>query len=141
MDAMLNLDAPVLYQGRKWTPKYRSLPFELSLTGSQEARNNRITMFGDGPFLLQTLTYVSTGAFKIKLYDGSDKAWTLGQQGGSSDYVRIECIAGDGSLPFLFDPQIVIPVNGLIGFDLLELTTSTNLVNLLFGGAVLLPAE
>lgn len=141
MDPILNLDAPVLYQGRKWTPKFRVFPFELSLTGSQEARNNRITIPGDGPYALQAMTRVSTGAFKIRLYDGSDKAWTLGQQGGSNDYVRDACIFGDGSLPFLVDPAIVIPANGLIGFDLLELTTATNLVNLTFIGAVLLPAE
>ncbi len=138
---LIDLDAPVKYQGRHWVPKWRTHSFELSLTGNAEARGNQVNIYSDGPFMLQAATYVSTGAFKIRLYDGSDKSWTLGSQGGSSDYVRAENILGTGSLPFLFDPFIVIPANGLIGFDLLDVSTSTNLINISWVGAVLLLAD
>ena len=82
---------------------------------------------------------MSTGAFRIRLFDSGGRGYSSSGQGGANDRVRAECTTGDGQLPFLIVPHIEIPPSGFIGFDLEDVSGAPNTVHLAFIGAKVYP--
>lgn len=112
---------------------------DVSLLANQNLPNQRIVISGDAPFRIKIVNRVSTGAFRIRLFDTTGRGYASSGQGGTNDRVRAECVTGDGQLPFPIWPYIEIPIGGYIGFDLEDVSAAPNSVHLAFVGAKVYP--
>lgn len=112
-----------------------------ALTANQVLQNQRIVIQGDAPFRLKILNRVSTGAFRIRLFDSGGRGYSSAGQGGTNDRVAAACLAGDGQLPGLLVPHIDVPAGGFIGFDLEDTSGAPNEVHLAFVGAKVYPTQ
>jgi hypothetical protein len=105
------------------------------LTALQLLPNQRIVISGDSDFRIKMLMRRKTGDFRIRLYDSSGHYYSSSGEGGTNDRVPDVCLFGDGQLPFLVVPHIMIPAGGFIAFDLEDLSNANNTIELVFGGA------
>ena len=115
-------------------PRFFVYTFEVALTSNQVLLNQRITTNGDAPFAIRALAREKTGDFKIRLGDSEGRWYSSAGVGGTNDRVRDDCLFGDGSLPFLVSPAIIIPPANAIPFDLEDISGSGNTVHLAFIG-------
>lgn len=113
--------------------------FETNLTALQVLQNQRIVVNGDAPFRIKLLTRVSTGNFKIRLFDSQNHYYSSSGEGGTNDRIMDRCLFGDGQLPFILVPHIDIPAGGYVGFDLEDVSNSGNLIHIAFLGSKIYP--
>lgn len=114
--------------------------FQVTLNALQVLLNQRIVTNGDAPFRVKLLTRVKTGDFRIRLFDSQNQYYSSSGEGGTNDRVRDTCCFGDGSLPFIVVPHIIIPAGGYIGFDLEDVSNASNVVHLAFIGTKVYPS-
>jgi hypothetical protein len=113
--------------------------YQQALLASQILLNQRIVINGDAPFKIKLFTRTSTGDFRIRLFNNENQYYSSSGEGGTNDRVRDDALFGDGSLPFVVVPHIIIPPSGAVGFDLEDITAAPNTVHLAFHGAKLYP--
>lgn len=121
--------------------RFFTYPFQGTLTALQVQANQRVVINGDAPFRIKLLTRVATGPFRIRLFDSVNHYYSSSGEGGTNDRVRDTCLFGDGTLPFILVPHIVIPAGGYIGFDLEDVSNANNTIHLAFHGAKVYPSS
>lgn len=119
--------------------RFFSYIYETTLSANQILLNQRIVINGDAPFRVKLLTLVKTGDFRVRLFDSQNHYYSSSGEGGTNDRVRDSCLFGIGALPFILVPHIDIPPGGYIGFDLEDVSASSNLVHLVFHGSKVYP--
>lgn len=107
----------------------------ISLLANGLLQNQRVVINGDADFRLKLLTCTKTGAFDIRLFDSSGRYFSSGGEGATNDRVQDSCLFGDGQLPYIVVPHIVIPAGGFLGFDIADLSAAPNSVHIAFHGA------
>ena len=113
--------------------QYKNSP--ITLTALQTMQNQRIVISGDADFRVKMLMRKATGSFRIRMYDSSGHYFSSSGEGGTNDRVPDNCLFGDGQLPFLVVPFIIIPAGGFIAFDLEDTSNAANTIELVFTGA------
>src|SRR2546430_2572491 len=116
--------------------KYLTTP---ALTALQLLSNQRIVISGEADFRIKMLMSKQTGAWRVRLYDSSGHYYSSSGEGGTNDRVPNNCLFGDGQLPFLVVPYIVIPAGGYVAFDLEDTSNAGNTLELVFAGAKVYP--
>jgi hypothetical protein len=127
--------------------------FDISLTTGQLARSIGTTILGEADFVWKRFMSTQTASvgattgqsWRIRIGGGGGSWLSSGgqQQGVTSvnDFVGNPCIAGTAQFPFPIRPHPVIPRNGKILFDLEERASATNVVQLVFDGALWYPSS
>jgi hypothetical protein len=121
-------------------PDFFIYKYDITLTALQLLPNQRITI-GLQPFRIELLTRVKQGDFRIRLFDNSGASRSSAGTGaaGTNDRVRDACMFGDGQLPFVVAPWIIIDAGGSISFDLEDVSNGNNAIQLTFIGSKLSP--
>jgi hypothetical protein len=120
---------------------FTTLTFKGTIPASQTLLQQRIVN-GSGTLIrIKMLTRFKTGDFRIRLFDSDGNYYSSSGIAGAStnDRVRDACIFGDGQLPFLVVPFLMIPNGGFIGFDLEDVSGANNPIELNFHGAKVRP--
>jgi hypothetical protein len=134
--------ARLFYEGQIWSPTYppcfTSVPFDQSIfpsvAGSGEVRDNIINFDGDGDVAMRgglvKLISGSIGNLGFRLKDWRENYY-------SNDYINIRWVFADtkAQRPGVFCPEIYVPANGQMLFDLLQGAASAASFNLDFMGA------
>lgn len=108
---------------------------DFTLTALQLLTQQAITLKGqEDYFAIMRLMSVSTGAFRVSIYDSTAHRYSSGTFNATTDRVRSECMYGTASRPGVLPVPIVIAGAGVINHDLEDVSNSGNTLHLVYEG-------
>ena len=103
--------------------------YDVVLSALQNLPNQAVSISNDADFALRAIVLASaTGAFQYRLSDS--QGYYL-----SNGYLQSALLLIAGApFPFTVFPEIIFPAGGKIGIDLIDVSNSTNTIQILFRG-------
>lgn len=108
-----------------------ALTFDVTLTGNQNLPSQALNLDSDGDFVLKGICGSQTGNYSIRFRLPNGRYFP-------STYTRNGNIIGTAQFPVPIEPHVIFQAGSQIILDLIELTGSSNTIQLIFLGAKLL---
>lgn len=108
-----------------------ALTFDVTLTANQNLPSQALNLDSDGDFVLKALCGSQTGAYSVRFRLPNGRYFP-------STYTRNGNIIGTAQFPVPVEPHAVFPAGSQIILDLIDLSGSSNTIQIVFYGAKLL---